>query len=246
MLKFFRKIRKNLLSDGKTGTPAFAAGRYIKYAVGEIVLVVIGILIALQINNWNENNKLHKRERTLLNELKTNLSINIENLENDILIQTKSVKSFDYIVKLPESNLPYNDSIPHYLSDIDYAPDVILVSSAFQTLKSSGLELIHSDSLRIEIVNLFEVDYPSLMQETRRLEDQLWSAVVMPLFQKHLYNENGDWFPNDYDSWLKDEEFFNMVSFRGNLRNNSTAYKKKAVEQTKNVIHLIERDLAKR
>ena len=217
-----------------------------KYAVGEIVLVVIGILIALQINNWNESNKLHKRELTLLNELKTNLTINIENLENDIQIQSNSIKSFDYILKLPQSNLPYNDSIPSYLSDIDYSPDVILVSSAFQTLKSSGLELIESDSLRIEILNLFEVDYPSLMQETRRLEDQLWSSVVIPLFQKHLSNKNGDWFPNDYESWLNDNEFFNMVSFRGNLRNNSTLYKKKAVEQTKNVIHLIERELAKR
>jgi len=50
MIKFFRKIRQNLLSEGKTG-------KYLKYAIGEIVLVVIGILIALSINNWNENRK---------------------------------------------------------------------------------------------------------------------------------------------------------------------------------------------
>ena len=239
MPKFFRKIRRNLPSNGKIG-------KYLKYAIGEIILVVLGILIALQINNWNETNKLHKRELTLLKELKTNLTINIENLENDIQIQTNSVRSFHFILELPENNLPYNDSIPNYLSDIDFAPDVVLVSSAFQTLKSSGLELIQSDSLRIEIVNLFEVDYPSLMQETRRLEDQLWSVVVIPLFQKHFSNYNGDWIPNDYDSWLKDTEFFNMVSFRANLRNSSTMYKKKAVEQTKNVIELIEKELATR
>lgn len=47
MIKFFRKIRQNLITEGKTG-------KYLKYAVGEVVLVVIGILIALQINNWNE------------------------------------------------------------------------------------------------------------------------------------------------------------------------------------------------
>jgi hypothetical protein len=239
MIKFFRKIRLNLLSEGTTG-------KYLKYAIGEIILVVIGILIALQINNWNETNKLHRRELTLLSELKTNLQINIVNLENDIQRQTKSIKSFNYILNLPHSNLPYSDSIPDYLSDIDYAPDVLLVSSAFQTLKSSGLELIQSDSLRIEILNLFEVDYPSLMQETRRLEDQLWSSVVIPLFQKHLRNDNGGWIPNDYNSWLKDTEFFNMISFRENLRESSTNYKKKAVEQTKNVINLIEKELTKR
>ena len=51
MIKFFRNIRKNLVAENKTS-------KYFKYAIGEIVLVVIGILIALQINNWNESRKL--------------------------------------------------------------------------------------------------------------------------------------------------------------------------------------------
>jgi uncharacterized protein DUF6090 len=57
MIKFFRKIRQSLLSEGKTG-------KYFKYAIGEILLVVIGILIALQINNWNEQNKNTESELT--------------------------------------------------------------------------------------------------------------------------------------------------------------------------------------
>lgn len=53
MIKFFRHIRKSILMEQiKTGRPV---GKYLKYAIGEIILVVIGILIALQINNWNEN-----------------------------------------------------------------------------------------------------------------------------------------------------------------------------------------------
>ena len=50
MIKFFRKIRCDLIEKNKTR-------KYLKYAIGEIVLVVIGILISLQINNWNENQK---------------------------------------------------------------------------------------------------------------------------------------------------------------------------------------------
>ena len=53
MRKIFRKIRYDLMKKNKTG-------KYLKYAIGEIVLVVIGILIALQINNWNENKKKYK------------------------------------------------------------------------------------------------------------------------------------------------------------------------------------------
>ncbi|MFT6699485.1 MAG: hypothetical protein ACJAVD_000984, partial [Porticoccaceae bacterium] len=54
MIKFFRKIRYDLMEKNKTG-------KYLKYAIGEILLVVIGILFALQINNWN-NNKNEKAE----------------------------------------------------------------------------------------------------------------------------------------------------------------------------------------
>ena len=53
MIKFFKKIRQNLLMENKTG-------KYLKYAIGEIVLVVIGILIALGINNWNQNQGIKK------------------------------------------------------------------------------------------------------------------------------------------------------------------------------------------
>jgi hypothetical protein len=59
MIKFFRKIRQNLLTQGKTG-------KYFKYAIGEIVLVVIGILIALGINNWNEHRKNKESEKIIL------------------------------------------------------------------------------------------------------------------------------------------------------------------------------------
>ena len=64
MIKFFRKIRYNLMEKNKTG-------KYLKYAIGEIVLVVIGILIALSINNWNESRKEIKLRANYLNVLKT-------------------------------------------------------------------------------------------------------------------------------------------------------------------------------
>tara|TARA_R110001599_G_scaffold144529_1_gene326183 strand:- start:268 stop:1359 length:1092 start_codon:yes stop_codon:yes gene_type:complete len=77
MIKFFRHIRKSLLMENKKSKPALPAGRYLKYAIGEIVLVVIGILIALQINIWNQekNNEekvikiLQQVQKDLLNDL---------------------------------------------------------------------------------------------------------------------------------------------------------------------------------
>ena len=69
MIKFFRKIRQNSLSEGKTG-------KYFKYAIGEIVLVVLGILIALQVNNWNEAQKINIIEESILNDLKVEVEAN--------------------------------------------------------------------------------------------------------------------------------------------------------------------------
>ena len=70
MLKFFRKIRQNLLMENKTG-------KYLKYAIGEIVLVVVGILIALQINNWNQNRLNTQTEAELLQAISSKMKFNI-------------------------------------------------------------------------------------------------------------------------------------------------------------------------
>ena len=77
MIKFFRKIRQKMLTENKFS-------KYLLYAIGEIVLVVIGILIALQINNWNESNKLKKEETLYLERL-------IIDLEKDTFYYNKNI-----------------------------------------------------------------------------------------------------------------------------------------------------------
>jgi len=77
MIKFFRKIRQKLLSENKFS-------KYLIYAIGEIVLVVIGILIALQINNWNIQNIEQQWEENTLSELEVELSSSQEDIEYTI------------------------------------------------------------------------------------------------------------------------------------------------------------------
>ena len=73
MIKFFRKIRQNLVSEGK-------AANYLKYAIGEIVLVVIGIFLAIQLNDLNEKRKDHDKELSFLSKLKDDINLDIINL----------------------------------------------------------------------------------------------------------------------------------------------------------------------
>ncbi len=80
MLRFFRRIRQRLLTNNKFS-------KYLLYAVGEILLVVIGILIALQVDGWNEERKLREEEKILLSQLKDDFSVNLEQLDNKIAIR---------------------------------------------------------------------------------------------------------------------------------------------------------------
>ena len=86
MIKFFRNIRKNLLSQGKTG-------KYVKYAIGEIILVVIGILIALQINNLNEQRKQHNQEQDYLSALKREFENNLIEVDRAIKLNASLLKN---------------------------------------------------------------------------------------------------------------------------------------------------------
>ncbi|MFP4845283.1 hypothetical protein [Winogradskyella sp. PE311] len=77
MIKFFRKIRYNLMSENKTG-------KYFKYALGEILLVVIGIMIALQANNWNEKRKTNNTIETLIDKIEDDVIADVEHVNNEI------------------------------------------------------------------------------------------------------------------------------------------------------------------
>lgn len=92
MIKFFRKIRQNLLMENKTG-------KYLKYALGEIVLVVIGIMIALQINNWNENRKFTYAQNIFLNGIKADLQNDKEFIEEVLSNINPKIEVFELLNK---------------------------------------------------------------------------------------------------------------------------------------------------
>ncbi|MDT0557843.1 DUF6090 family protein [Ichthyenterobacterium sp. W332] len=103
MIKFFRHIRKNLLMENKTG-------KYFKYAIGEIILVVIGILIALQINNWNESRNARNEEQIILKALKTEVSENQK-------ILTKDLKRHSNVLRLLTELGNYIEPKPKLITD---------------------------------------------------------------------------------------------------------------------------------
>ncbi|MBT8297287.1 MAG: hypothetical protein KJO52_03060, partial [Maribacter sp.] len=155
MIKFFRKIRQNLLSEGKTG-------KYFKYAIGEIVLVVIGILIALQINNWNEERKRLKQEQVLLSQLKDEIVSQYSDISYDLDILQTSQTAHYVIIDHLESNRTYQDSLCFYFSLLKLDEYIYPSEAAYVKIKDIGLDIISADDIRRDIQLLYEEHYPRI------------------------------------------------------------------------------------
>ena len=97
MIKFFRNIRRSLLNENKMG-------KYFKYAIGEIILVVIGILIALQVNNWNQSNQQKVIEQTYLKNLLNDLKDQKASIERQLNEEQGFFEASGYIIKDFEKN----------------------------------------------------------------------------------------------------------------------------------------------
>ena len=157
MIKFFRRIRQRLLSENKFS-------KYLMYAIGEIVLVVIGILIALQINNWNENKKDNKLEANYYCRL-------LEDVEQDELqIGQLIQKSED---RLKASNQAVRLLLQDNAKKIDVGKQLGLAgkaiytdfrpnNSAFEDLKSGARLNIIKDKTVIKSLNTYYNNIESL------------------------------------------------------------------------------------
>jgi len=149
MIKFFRKIRNDLMNQNKTT-------KYFKYAIGEIVLVMIGILLALQVNNWNESSQVRKTELKLLNELKHDLLETKEDLLTDI---EKSKTILAITDSLYQSAMEGNWDLVKISFDFIYeTPRLFPKLSAYNSIQAFGVNIISNDSLRTLITNFYELD----------------------------------------------------------------------------------------
>lgn len=151
MIKFFRKIRYDLMEKNKTG-------KYLKYAIGEIVLVVIGILIALQINNWNERSKQRIEEIRLLEKVSIDLRSDINQLEGHISDATHRQGIVDSVFKIlyKDPNSDPNKFLKLNFYAISTENHFEVNSGTFDESQSTGsIKFIQKDSLREQIFNYY-------------------------------------------------------------------------------------------
>jgi hypothetical protein len=153
MIKFFRKIRQNLLNKNKIG-------KYLLYAIGEVLLVVIGILIALQLNNQNELRKQRIVEINILEGIRKDILTDTIDLNSNIRGTREGIETDSYLINHILNKEELNK---HFISELNYnivaKSFIILHDSHFQEAKLKGLSIISNETLRDSINNLYEFDY---------------------------------------------------------------------------------------
>ena len=178
MLTFFRRIRKGLLEVGQ-------ARRYILYASGEVLLVMVGILLALQVNNWNENRKLNKIESIMLTDLKEDLIISKMELLNDIKFNAGTIIQYESILDHINNDLTYKAELDLGFYQLVTWESPIFTYTAYETLKNKGLDIIKNEDLKRKITHLFESDFAYMVNDYDRAE---WAiqTVKLPFITKHI------------------------------------------------------------
>jgi len=116
-------------------------GKYLKYAIGEIILVVIGILVALQINNWNEGKKGQAQERKYLIEIKKNLEsdlVQLENIRKQYQNISATVDSILIFIKDAKPKTTNYNKLWEYVIDVTYVPSFQSQRNGYNNLISAG------------------------------------------------------------------------------------------------------------
>lgn len=181
MFKFFNTKRRNLIGQNNLT-------KYLLYAGGEVVLVVVGILIALSINNSNEIRKQRIVEIEILEGIRNDILLDTVDLNSNIRSYQSHSRSDSIILDQLINKREMTNDFVNYIYNRVFG-DLILTlhHSHFDEAKQKGLSIITNKSLRSEISRLYEFDYPSLVQIENSLEPlnsyKLLTNKFIPYFE---------------------------------------------------------------
>ena len=210
-------------------------GKYFKYAIGEIILVVIGILIALSINNWNEKNKIKKEESKVLTEIGKSLKDDLRYLKINLRGNKRYIRWLNIIKEQIELEKPSNDSLNYFYTAILFTNSVDITTGPYETLKSKGLDLISNDSLRNNIVLYYEQTVKYYIDKDLYLDRNFTIEYCTKLFNTVAsYSDTGriPIFPNDFESLKEDKVFSNLL----NTKIEEIGYKNRVLKNAKEEI----------
>ncbi|MCK5442938.1 MAG: hypothetical protein KAJ23_13700, partial [Maribacter sp.] len=216
-------------------------------AIGEIVLVVVGILIALSINNWNEYQKQRVLEREILNNLSINLERNVKLIESRLEVIFEFNNSSNVILSIIEKKDEYADSLKTHFDNVRLLGTfgMFLPEDGYESLKDAGFDILINTSIKSEIQTLFEVTYPTAMHIIKGFENS--NPTEQDYISKNFIFEPGapTLIPLDYGNLLKDNYYLGLIIRKQRYRSWHFELLDKCLIESKRLLDNIENELSK-
>lgn len=243
MINFFRKIRQSLLGEGKTT-------RYFKYAVGEIVLVVIGILIALSINNWNQRRIEQNKEQVYLTNIKRDLQHQLSSIELQLEEEQKyldKVEPFLYYY-FKHSIIKLDSTTTRNLSIATARKTFVRIDPTYTDLISSGnIDIIKDITFKNKLIEYYQnVERVEKINHNNNLylNDQIYASNILKLIyfnnESTPYSEELVKFSNSIVNTVENKlHLINLVNFRKHLANASTESMLEIKTETEGLLDLM-------
>jgi uncharacterized protein DUF6090 len=224
--------------------PFFRAVRW-RHVLGELLLIVAGVLLALAVNNWNTHRQARQEELTLLKQLRASLAIDLVNLRTTsegVHIRERRMQSLRVHL---QGEKPYNDSLNTNFGAVLGLWITHLNRSPYEVLKAKGLDLISSDTLRLQIVDLYDQMYAEV-EAGQDAERNLMFEVVRPYFLHAFRNirfrESA--VPLNYSQVAHDPYFQNVLDYRlASLRANALSTGDEAIGAVVNTVTLLDQEI---
>ena len=202
MIKFFRKIRQNMIKENK-------ASKYLLYAIGEIILVVIGILIALSINNWNDELKKADKKDIIIANLISDLEKDVNAFKKAEIRNQKSIDFIDNFIKTMKI-----DNSLDFINIIDERYAFYPNSSKYKSIVSTNEIELLDDSTIDKLTDYYEYDYYRLKRwisdlDYHSIEIEKFITNVLP---KHPI-KNDTIFNKEVIKLLNKKEVYNLLSY---------------------------------
>lgn len=202
-------------------------GKYFKYAIGEILLVVIGILIALQINNWNETQKLLKKETVILIDLAKAFQNDIDNTIDPFIDDLKRRnEQLDTLIDLVHTKKPLQEHHYECFRALMFSIAFKWEVTAYENLKAEGAGIIQDKDTRDAIIQIYNDSYPETKINSQNFMNNLIN-YFRPYMRNNFYFDYGQdagntvkYYPLNQDFVMNDPVFQNtLVTAKLNFSN---------------------------
>jgi hypothetical protein len=211
--------------------------------------VVIGILIALSINNWNEQSKTDQLELKLLFELKSSIIESEKELTYSYDENKLTVQRFEYILSHLKTDLPESKAIDSCFYQLPFWVSPFVNYTAYESLKTKGLDLIKNETIKNRIVNLYDTKFARLINEYDKIEWINYQTWTAPFMLKYFYKTDSyanTFRSKDYKQLKNDLDFTTWINSLIFVRQWGFSMMEPALNDSGELIHLIEKELQSR